>query len=191
VRKRLILLLNRIAAEQMQKLRRFAADLARIVKGRLSTARAEHERLSRRLVQVQPRAQVASRLTQLTVLRARLHRAIVHRVDVRPRVAMLRAQVDRASRHHLKGLRDHLNAAAKRLAAVDPSAVLNRGYSITMTKAGEVIRSANEVERNDLIKTRLRDGAVESVVTGGGRASRIRKRQGGLADQMDLFGRPR
>ena len=49
------------------------------------------------------------------------------------------------------------------LAALNPIAVLQRGYSVTF-KDGNTVKSAEQVSSGDKIKTILADGDIESVV---------------------------
>jgi exodeoxyribonuclease VII large subunit len=51
------------------------------------------------------------------------------------------------------------------LAASDPTHVLARGYALVMGPDGRLVRSVKEVEEGDTLKTRLKDGTVESTVT--------------------------
>lgn len=58
-----------------------------------------------------------------------------------------------------------LSGAARQLEAVNPLAVLARGYSMAM-KGSAVIVSADQVSEGDVIKTRLHSGTVTSTVDG-------------------------
>lgn len=50
------------------------------------------------------------------------------------------------------------------LKALNPLAVLERGYSITMTANGDIIRSPEQTTAGELVKTRLARGVMESEV---------------------------
>jgi exodeoxyribonuclease VII large subunit len=52
------------------------------------------------------------------------------------------------------------NAAA--LEALSPLAIIARGYSLTESADGKRIKSIKDVKQNDTIKTRLKDGYIES-----------------------------
>lgn len=59
----------------------------------------------------------------------------------------------------VKGLREQLNA-------LNPTAILERGYSITTSAAdGRIVKNESEVRAGDVIKTRLAKGEIESKVT--------------------------
>jgi exodeoxyribonuclease VII large subunit len=69
--------------------------------------------------------------------------------------------LDRAARHV-----DHL---AARVAAADPTQLLRRGWSITRTDAGTVVRSVDDVVDGTQLVTTLADGEVHSEVRSGAR----------------------
>lgn len=53
---------------------------------------------------------------------------------------------------------------AQRLSVLDPALLLRRGYSLTFTTDGRLVRSASDVQPGDVITTRLADSALQSVV---------------------------
>lgn len=61
--------------------------------------------------------------------------------------------------------RDSLVAIAGRLKALSPLNVLTRGYSLTQTAAGDVLRDAAVLRVGDTITTKLSRGSVSSIVT--------------------------
>ena len=82
-------------------------------------------------------------------------------------------------RDHLLHLRNRLQSAqqsrhstalqkiaalATQLRVVSPQAVLDRGFSITTNPSGDIVRSANQVKKGDVITTRVADGTIESTV---------------------------
>ena len=68
-----------------------------------------------------------------------------------------------ASRFRLQGSRLKLESLEARLAALDPVLQLRRGYTLTYTADGRLVRSVADVQRGDRLTTRLADGSVESV----------------------------
>jgi exodeoxyribonuclease VII large subunit len=50
------------------------------------------------------------------------------------------------------------------LDALSPLAVLDRGYSLTYSQTGELLRTSNAVARGDALTTRLARGMVISTV---------------------------
>jgi len=67
-------------------------------------------------------------------------------------------------RHGMERHRSFLAAAAGRLNALSPLAVLDRGYAV-MSKKGEVIRTVESVSHGDEVDIRLADGSVSAQVT--------------------------
>ncbi|MHC5024750.1 MAG: exodeoxyribonuclease VII large subunit, partial [Planctomycetota bacterium] len=152
------------AAELVSALGR---DLLRTLRGRVAHGRADVERLAARV----------GALTPVTLV-----------ADRRQRVAVLAAGLDRVLATNLRRERTRLMHLARELAAVDPRAVLGRGYSYTTHPDGRLIRSVSDVRAGDALVTRVADGRIDSVVgrrIRGAPASRSDDRPG--ADQMDLF----
>ena len=58
-----------------------------------------------------------------------------------------------------------LHAQASRLETLSPLHVLGRGYSVTQTHDGTVVRSASELTAGTRIRTRFASGSVESIVS--------------------------
>ena len=58
----------------------------------------------------------------------------------------------------------HLARLQATLQSVDPAAVLARGYSITTSSSGAVLRDASRVQAGERLKTRLARGEIESEV---------------------------
>jgi exodeoxyribonuclease VII large subunit len=61
---------------------------------------------------------------------------------------------------------DKIAALAARLESLSPLNVLTRGYSLTHKDSGELIRSASEVERGELLRTQVGVGVIISRVEG-------------------------
>jgi exodeoxyribonuclease VII large subunit len=58
-----------------------------------------------------------------------------------------------------------LDLTEARLRALDPTRLLARGWSITRRADGAVVRSVNDLVPDDILVTRVVDGAVRSIVT--------------------------
>jgi exodeoxyribonuclease VII large subunit len=59
----------------------------------------------------------------------------------------------------------HVDALANRLSLLDPTNLLRRGWSITRTPSGEVVRSVDQIATGDTIVSRFPDGEITSTVT--------------------------
>jgi exodeoxyribonuclease VII large subunit len=57
-----------------------------------------------------------------------------------------------------------VRALEMQLRAVSPQAVLDRGFSITTTAQGNVVRSAAQVKKGDVLTTKVSDGTITSTV---------------------------
>jgi len=55
----------------------------------------------------------------------------------------------------------HLGAAAGRLDSLSPLAVLGRGYSLTRTPTGRIVRSWREVTAGDAVRVLLHEGSLD------------------------------
>ena len=115
-------------------------------------------------------AQIAARLAA--------HRAAVGglaqragRVSPDRRLAHHRQRIDDLNRraslaisHHLRNVRQRLTGTSLRLAALDPTAVLARGYAIVSRPDGAVVSSTAQVAPGDDIRVRVADGQFNAAV---------------------------
>lgn len=99
---------------------------------------------ARRLQQASPRAQLKARTEAVHQAEKRLQRSLSGRLN--------------RSQHRVL-------AAENRLQAMNPAQVLTRGYSITRTASGRVLRSISDVQAGEEVSTRLSDGHITSTVT--------------------------
>jgi exodeoxyribonuclease VII large subunit len=103
------------------------------------------------------------RLTALAERRA--FRSPLDRVrDLERRLDDLGGRVHRSARAPLERSKVHLSAVAGRLGSLSPLNVLARGYSLTRTADGRVVRDARTVRVGDELVTRLAAGEVVSRV---------------------------
>lgn len=124
----------------------------------------------------------------IDVARRRLERAVLtlidretHRIEswrsrpslARPellvdqRAADVTALRDRATRsldHRLRRADDELRHTVARLRALSPAATLQRGYAIVQRSDGHVVRAADEVKPDDLLRVRLAEGELRAAV---------------------------
>jgi len=87
--------------------------------------------------------------------------------DADARVAGHRGRLLAVTAGGLRGEQARVNAGTARLRALDPRRVLERGYTITRTADGRVVRAAAEVAPDDLVVTETADGALRSRVLPG------------------------
>ena len=90
-------------------------------------------------------------------------------------------------RHRAQLARQRVIAAARQLEALSYRNVLKRGYSVTRTAGGNVMRSAADARPGDALETELHDGRVTSRVDGTGSGPRERRRRSSGGDPPGLF----
>lgn len=129
-----------------------------------------------RLVSLTRRLDAAARAGVLHAER-RLHRAAARLERHRPGVIQARREaallaledrLARAVRARLRTSAESLDALHRELHAVGPLQVLARGFSVTTTADGRLVRSPTDVHPGQEIHTRLRTGTVRSGVLGQG-----------------------
>lgn len=76
-------------------------------------------------------------------------------------------RLSRAITLYLSFLSDKVKSYESRLKSINPDNIVKRGYSITMGEDGMPITSAKNVHKGQKIKTKLKDGIIESEVLGG------------------------
>lgn len=144
---------------------RLAELVERATRGTLRRLDTEIQRvdgLARRLVH--PRARLAASARLLEQVMARL-------LAARPDTARLereRSDLERrlvfATRQNLARAGQTLQRLQASLASLDPTAVLSRGYSLTRTASGEVVRSAAQLAEGEAITTTFSRGTAVSEV---------------------------
>jgi len=85
-------------------------------------------------------------------------------VERRQRVDDLTDRAGRSVRHHLAVARERLRSATLRLAALDPRAVLSRGYAIVRQPGGTIVLSPEQVATGERLDVQVRDGSFGAEV---------------------------
>jgi exodeoxyribonuclease VII large subunit len=83
----------------------------------------------------------------------------------RHRMTTITARLSRTIETTTKSEKQSLDLFAARLSAVDPVRNLARGWSITRTTSGTVVRRAADVSRGDTLVTTVADGTITSTAT--------------------------
>ncbi|HHK8520294.1 exodeoxyribonuclease VII large subunit [Vibrio parahaemolyticus] len=163
--------------------------LASAMRYYLAQQKQQSAQLLHRLERQHPSYQLQRQSQQLDELDMRLRRAMQcfidtrqqaverkhHRLQLNSPVKHLAQQKSRLERiehklldamdRKLLTMRHQLAIAAEKLDTVSPLATLKRGYSITQTEQGKVVRSADDVKTGDLLVTRLANGEIHSTVS--------------------------
>lgn len=135
---------DRRLQDHAQTLDRLELQLKRVLRNRLQQAAALLALQQRALIAVSPAQKLSQQRTQLTALSQRLAHS---------------------GRRHLDQGREQLASLSRNLNAVSPLAVLDRGFSISLTESSQVVRQTTDVAPGQNLVTRLADGTVHSSVT--------------------------
>ncbi len=106
---------------------------------------------------------LGERLARAAGRLARSHPSMLLKL-VRQRLASQSDRLERNMRASIDRQRATIDAIDKHLHAVGPDQVLSRGYSITLTAGGQVVRRVGDVSPGDGIVTRVFDGEIASTI---------------------------
>ena len=120
----------------------------------------------KRVVQQQQRLE--QRLNQQNP-QPRIHRA-------QTRIQQLEYRLAETLRAQLSATRERFGNAVTHLEAVSPLSTLARGYSVTSTADGTVLKQVKQVKTGDTLTTRLGDGVVISEVSAVTKTRKPRKK---------------
>lgn len=70
----------------------------------------------------------------------------------------------RAARHAVELQRVRLQGLKQRLEALNPAAILNRGYALVQDAQGKIVRSVAEIHTGDVLGVSLHDGSLHARV---------------------------
>jgi exodeoxyribonuclease VII large subunit len=70
-----------------------------------------------------------------------------------------------AAQRQIERSRARLETLKRQFELLNPLAVLDRGYSLTRTADGRLVRSVKEVSPNTPLLTQVKDGTITSRVT--------------------------
>ena len=115
---------------------------------------------------------MADRLRAARLSLAAYERALQH---LSPRVKLRNARqrlddaggrMQDAVRHNLTLRRERVNSLSAQLTAYNPLNVLARGYAVVRTADGNVVRSVNQVQSDERLLIRVRDGEFNAKAEG-------------------------
>ncbi|HEX6210227.1 MAG TPA: exodeoxyribonuclease VII large subunit [Methylomirabilota bacterium] len=141
--------------------RRVLTDPARPLRDldrRLDDARA---RLGRAALAAVGRAE---RRVALAGRSLRVLSPVARTLNSRRALTDLEARLQRAAHRRLDRARHGLGGAAGRLDSLSPLAVLSRGYSLTRTPDGRIVRSWREIGAGDAVRVLLHEGSLDCRV---------------------------
>lgn len=144
--------------EGLRDIRRHLTDATSAL---IQERRYELLMLQRRMEACRPEQRVNMLQSQLKALKLRLNAAMDARLPVLAhRIAMAGMRLDAAADKRLAAPQERIERAKARLNALNPSAVLERGYAMVLT-GDTVLASAEQARRADNMTLRFRDGSVE------------------------------
>jgi exodeoxyribonuclease VII large subunit len=162
--------------QRMHPGRRMEQHLLRLdeLRGRLERgARRQRERQQSRLRQLVLELRMHSPAQRIPALQARLQQQRHRLLQARPsrqlqqqqgRLEVLRERLHREFRNRLRTDASRLAAVAGRLRALDPEAVLERGYCILLTTEERVVRRAEPDLASARLRARLAHGELDLQV---------------------------
>jgi exodeoxyribonuclease VII large subunit len=113
---------------------------------------------------VEHRLELARRHVEQLAARPALRRPLQRIRDLEQRLDDAAGRLNRAANQRTIQAREKLAALASRLETLSPLNVLTRGYSLTHTDDGRLLRATTQVEVGDRLVTRLAEGEVVSRV---------------------------
>ncbi|WP_168386124.1 exodeoxyribonuclease VII large subunit [Erwinia amylovora] len=181
-----------VSRNQIERLRQLQSQQQRMEMAMdyyLAQQQRTFTRLQHRLQQQHPQLRLARQQTALMQLQRRLGDALQQHLRqatrrqqhlgqrlnaFRPELRIERAsqqlqqwqyRLRQAMQQQLGANKQRFGQLAARLEGVSPLATLARGFSVTSTADGQVIKKTRQLHQGDTLKTRLDDGWVESEVT--------------------------
>ena len=129
-----------------------------------------------RLTAMGPERQLGDLRERALRLRGRLDRAVHERIaELAPRQAQARVRLDAAIDRRLQSRWEAMSNLRTRLTALNPSAVLERGYAL-VTSGDSVLTTRVEAEKQERMTLRFRDGTLDV----------IREKKHGNKEEADL-----
>ncbi|KQA25681.1 exodeoxyribonuclease VII large subunit [Vibrio metoecus] len=181
-------LVSRDNRHKQQALHQWQAKLASAMRHYLAQQHTQFARLQHKLDKQHPQARLERQQQQLDELSLRLEQKmqqrlatqqqrsdrLSHKIQLNSPIHQIRQQrfnlirqeqhMNQSIQHHLIHARHRLALLSEKLDAVSPLATLARGYSVTRTAQGELVRYGNQVKAGDTLVTQLIDGEIVSTV---------------------------
>jgi len=150
--------------EAWQRLDEAEADLRTVPQGQLASARRELENRAAALSSRAQNLNLNARLSLKTIA-ANLSRAAagINQLEAR-RLVRLSGELGATSRRQLTGASHRLEKLEQTVTLLDPSALLARGYSITLGPDGRPLSSVEQAAIGDKLTTVLADGRLHSTL---------------------------
>jgi exodeoxyribonuclease VII large subunit len=153
---------------RMQRIDEFAHRLRGGIRHRVAQARRSAEPPAARLAALHPARLCDRGAAKADALAARLRWALGGRSKrAGDALAGIAGRLTAASPvNRIRLARQQIDGAARQLDAMSYRRVLRRGFSVTRSKAGRILRAASEALAGEMIETELADGRLSSKVAG-------------------------
>ncbi len=181
-------LVSRDNRHKQQALHQWQAKLASGMRHYLAQQHTQFARIQHKLDKQHPQARLERQQQQLDELSLRLEQKmhqrlatqqqrwdrLSHKIQLNSPTHLIRQQrfnllqqeqrLTQLIQHHLIQSRHQLALLSEKMDAVSPLATLARGYSVTRTAQGELVRQSAQVKPGDTLVTQLMDGEILSTV---------------------------
>ncbi|EPO0037352.1 exodeoxyribonuclease VII large subunit [Vibrio cholerae] len=181
-------LASRDHRHKQQALHQWQAKLASSIRHYLVQQDTQFARLQHKLDKQHPQARLERQQQQLDELSLRLEQKmqqrlatqqqrrdrLSHKIELHSPIHLIRQQhfnliqqeqrINQSIQRYLIQSRHQLALLSEKLDAVSPLATLARGYSVTRTTQGELVRQSAQVKPGDTLVTQLMDGEILSTV---------------------------
>ncbi|EKF9985374.1 exodeoxyribonuclease VII large subunit [Vibrio cholerae] len=181
-------LVSRDHRHKQQVLHQWQAKLASSIHHYLAQQDTQFARLQHKLDKQHPQARLERQQQQLDELSLRLEQKmqqrlatqqqrrdrLSHKIELHSPIHLIRQQrfnliqqeqrINQSIQRYLIQSRHQLALLSEKLDAVSPLATLARGYSVTRTTQGELVRQSAQVKPGDTLVTQLMDGEILSTV---------------------------
>ncbi|EJL6956378.1 exodeoxyribonuclease VII large subunit [Vibrio cholerae] len=181
-------LVSRDHRHKQQVLHQWQAKLASTMRHYLAQQETQFARLQHKLDKQHPQARLERQQQQLDELSLRLEQKmqqrlatqqqrrdrLSHKIELHSPIHLIRQQrfnliqqeqrITQSIQRYLIQSRHQLALLSEKLDAVSPLATLARGYSVTRTTQGELVRQSAQVKPGDTLVTQLMDGEILSTV---------------------------
>ena len=162
------LLLVDLFNQHRARLTHLQASLVQWIRRALHDLTTQIHHLRRALQRYHPRAFVEQYRRRLDETTDRLVRGLWNRTQTdRMIIQGLRQRLENGVRRQLRELRHRTQSTETHLQALNPQATLRRGFAICQRRAtGSIVFTPKEVEPDELLNIRVRDGTFGARVTG-------------------------
>lgn len=148
-----------------QRLAELGRGLASALKGAVLVARRRLADARASYVFAEPRNLAARARQRVREAWMRMGHSLDGRLgEVRQRLDVAAGSLPRAIERRVELRKQDVKRLSAQLRAMDPSAVLTRGYSMTLDSEGRVVTDASTLRRGQRVRTRLSRGEFESEV---------------------------